>query len=237
MRQREVGHRVAAAHLQPDWRGESKDLHTSAGDDGATYLVERCLRPTVVVAGLKQAFDVDDSIDAPDDAVHLVGTVGRRRALGQGHEVGDHQLTSERTKAGAEDVSVRKIRLAGGGYRPLRSDTKPATFAVVEYRREDAWGVEPGKATPVYRAVGPHQGGRVHVANEAVLADELVAHDLRHLELARRLGCSVVDTTDLVYIHWMRPGMVGRGRGWQELGGEDRGDALAVTKSTSRRPD
>ena len=83
-------------------------------------------------------------------------------------------------EAGDQDVGFRPVvlllaQLAGRG----RGDPEPPPLVGVEDRPEHAGRVEARQAQPIDRPVQADQGGAVHVPDDAVVLDRLVAHRLR----------------------------------------------------------
>ena len=83
-------------------------------------------------------------------------------------------------------LSVWKVvtRMLVSGSRPGRTvlahglDGEAAAALVVQNSGKDAGRVESREAQPVDGAAGAHQGGGVHVTDDAVIADRLIGHVL-----------------------------------------------------------
>ena len=117
----------------------------------------------------------DPPAGAAQPAVDLGMRAGRTAVLGYRHEIGqgDDSVVGG-AERGLEDVGAGQIPL-GGGPPPLRVDRPGSTPLGVEQGREDASAVEARQAAPVDRAIETDQGGRAHVANEAVGGNRLLA--------------------------------------------------------------
>ena len=133
-----------------------------------------CARPGVVERRAALHLQRQPAADHPHPADELGVGPGagpdRHVVLDLGDAVGVQE-------AGDQDVGVRPVvlllaQLAGRG----RGDPEPPPLVGVEDRPEHAGRVEPRQAEPIDRPVQADQGGAVHVPDDAVVLDRLVAH-------------------------------------------------------------
>ena len=75
---------------------------------------------------------------------------------------------------GVGPVELLALHALGGG-----ADAEAAALAIVEERGEDARRVEARQAEPVDGAVGADERDRAQVADDAVVLDARIAHDVR----------------------------------------------------------
>jgi hypothetical protein len=180
-----------AVHLEGDVAAQAHRLPSSARVRGQALLVHE--RPArllgrVVERGLADDLDLHLPVDALDGSDEHVVRVARPQrppgdirfviaVRGREHEgVMDHAPSRLRhprrlEHVGSGDVTPRRRRP-----EPLRTHAVGAR-ATVEERGEDRRRVEAGKAEPFDRPVGSHQGARMAIGEESVVADAVELWD------------------------------------------------------------
>ena len=153
--------------------GPQDELGERGEEEGAGALDDLHLgpRPGVVEGGRAPDVDVDPAADRAHEADELAGAAPDRPLLVRHHEVDDLADEVLAQEPGHEDVRVRQVHLLhprGAG----APHGEPAAALVVEDRGEHRRGVEAGQAEPVDVAVGGDEGGRVEIADDAVVLDE-----------------------------------------------------------------
>ena len=179
----ERGHRPAAVGPEGDRSGQPQG-QARAVEAGAVLAHRGGVpRPGVVERRAALHLQRQPAADHPHPADELGVRPGpgpdRHVVLDLGDAVGVQE-------AGDQDVGVRPVvlllaQLAGRG----RGDPEPPPLVGVEDRPEHAGRVEARQAQPIDRPVQADQGGAVHVPDDAVVLDRLVAHRLRPLGVQR----------------------------------------------------
>ncbi len=170
----ERGHRPVAVAPEGDRSGQPQG---QAGTVEAGAVRAHCsgvARPGVVERRAALHLQRQPAADHPDPADEL----GVRPGAGpHRHVVLDLGDAIGMQEAGDKDVGFRPVvllvaQLAGRG----RGDPEAPPFVGVEDRPKHAGRVEARQAEPIDRPVQADQGGAVHVADDTVVLDRLVAH-------------------------------------------------------------
>ena len=95
-----------------------------------------------------------------------------------GHVVDDFRHAGLAEEARDQNVGVRPVKLFQRHSLGRWSNLESAAFFVIEDCGKDAGLIEVGKAKPIDRSVHPHQRDGVHVADDPVIFNWLVAHEI-----------------------------------------------------------
>ena len=98
----------------------------------------------------------------------------RRRPRPDGHVIFEFPDAVGVQKAADQDIRFRPVVLLVPQTFRRRGDTESPALVRIENRAEDARRIEARQAQPIDRPVQPDQGGRPHVADDAVILDRLV---------------------------------------------------------------
>ena len=104
-----------------------------------------------------------------------------------GHEVNNLPDPVGGEEPRHEDVGVRPVKLLVRHPVLGGSNLEPPSLVMVEDSGEHAGGIKVGQAQPIDRPIRPHQGGRAHIADEAMIFDGLIRHRLTPTPRSHRI--------------------------------------------------
>src|SRR5436309_4723183 len=146
---------------------DQRKAHAGSLKNRAAAFQSDLMRPPRVVES-RLAFEPEAHGPAygPHDANDLVQLLAAAHLLDR-HEVDHFADPLGAKKARQQHVAVGQVHLLMLALVEAR-DLEETSFALIENRGEDAWRVEPRKATPVDRTVHAHQRDRVQGPGDAL---------------------------------------------------------------------